>query len=390
MPIACVFQPVVSLASGRVVGYEALARFPGSSMRTPDIWFAQAHGCGLGPELEAAAIRAAMEPLGRPLDAHLAINVGPSALSTEAVQRTLRGNLEGIVVEITEHEFVPDDDSLQAAVADLRQRGAQIAIDDAGAGHAGLKQLMRVRPDIVKIDQALIRDIHTDPARMALVESFVRFARDVGATVCAEGIESLDELAVLADLDVQWGQGYALARPSEPWVEIAPEAAELCRTALAETFRSMPAEHHPLGSSDRRLVHVSARLAGARTTARPRGRSRPDRRRARRLEDLPLGLARRTSRSSRPWPRTASAPRTTCSRSTTTRSAPGSCASRRRCRSSSAIPTPTRKRPSCCSSSASARCSWSRSSAAARASGSSRPTAPTSAPGPGRRSTAPG
>ena len=109
-PIACVFQPVVSLASGRVVGYEALARFPGSSMRTPDIWFAQAHGCGLGPELEAAAIRAAMEPLGRPLDAHLAINVGPSALSTETVQRTLRGNLEGIVVEITEHEFVPDDD----------------------------------------------------------------------------------------------------------------------------------------------------------------------------------------------------------------------------------------------------------------------------------------
>ena len=75
---------------------------------------------------------------------------------------------------------------------------------------------------------------------MALVESFVRFARDVGATVCAEGIESLDELAVLADLDVQWGQGYALARPSEPWVEIAPDAAEVCRTALAETFRSMP------------------------------------------------------------------------------------------------------------------------------------------------------
>ena len=73
---------------------------------------------------------------------------------------------------------------------------------------------MRVRPDIVKLDRALIRDIHTDPARMALVESFVRFARDVGATVCAEGIETLEELAVIADLDVQWGQGYALARPA--------------------------------------------------------------------------------------------------------------------------------------------------------------------------------
>jgi diguanylate cyclase (GGDEF)-like protein len=264
-PITPVFQPVVGLADGRVVGYEALARFPGSSMRSPDIWFAQAHGSGLGPELEAAAIRAALEPLGRPFDTHLAINVSPSALTTDVVQRALRGNLDGIVVEVTEHEFVPDDDALQEAVASLRERGAQIAIDDAGAGHAGLKQLIRVRPDIVKLDQALIRDIHTDPARMALVESFVRFARDVGATVCAEGIETLDELAVLADLDVQWGQGYALARPSEPWVGISAAATELCRTALAETFRSMPAERHPIGASDRRLVHVSARLAGART-----------------------------------------------------------------------------------------------------------------------------
>ncbi len=266
-PISPVYQPIVCLANGRVVGYEALARFPGSSMRSPDVWFAQAHGCGLGPELEAMAIEAALEPIGRPLGTHLAINVSPSALSTDVVRRTLGGSLDGIVVEITEHEFVPDDDTLQAAVSELRERGAQIAIDDAGAGHAGLKQLMRVRPDIVKLDQALIRDIHTDPARMALVESFVRFARDVGATVCAEGIESLDELAVLADLDVQWGQGYALARPGEPWVGISPEAAELCRNALAESFSSMPVERHPLGSSDRRLVHLSARLASARTRA---------------------------------------------------------------------------------------------------------------------------
>jgi GAF domain-containing protein len=100
---------------------------------------------------------------------------------------------------------------------------------------------------------------------MALVESFVRFARDVGATVCAEGIESLEELAVIADLDVQWGQGYALARPGEPWGGVSQEAAELCRLSLAETFRSMPAERHPVGASDRRLVHLSARLAGART-----------------------------------------------------------------------------------------------------------------------------
>jgi diguanylate cyclase (GGDEF)-like protein len=262
-PITPVFQPVVSLGTGRVVGYEALARFPGTTGRTPDVWFAQAHGVGLGPELEATAIRAALEAHGRPLDAHLAINVSPSALASRLVQDALRGSLDGIVVEITEHEFVPDDGSLADAVSDLRNRGARIAIDDAGAGHAGLQRLMRVRPDIVKLDRDLTHDIHHDAARMALVESFVRFARDVGATVCAEGVESLDELAVLADLDVQWGQGFVLARPAPPWVEVSPVAADVCRVALANSFRTLPTEYHPIGSSDRRLVHVSARLAAA-------------------------------------------------------------------------------------------------------------------------------
>ncbi len=264
-PVIPAYQPVISLASGRVIGFEALARFPGEHGRSPDVWFAQAHGCGLGAQLEATAIRAALEPLGRPFDAHLAVNVSPSALGSDEVQAALAGSLERIVVEITEHEFVPDDDRLSSAVADLRDRGAMIAIDDAGAGHAGLKQLVSVRPDIVKLDKALTRGIHSDVARMALVESFVRFARDVGATVCAEGIETLDELAVLADLDVQWGQGYALGHPDEPWPEVSPVAAEVCRLALAESFHSLPTEHQPVGASDRRLVHLSARLAAAST-----------------------------------------------------------------------------------------------------------------------------
>ncbi len=264
-PIVSVFQPVVSIANGRLTGYEALARFPSQNGRSPDSWFAQAHGCGLGAELEAAGLRAALRSTGRPIETHLAVNVSPSALAADCVQRALKGNLEGLVIEITEHEFVPDDDSLSATIADLRSRGARIAIDDAGAGHAGLKQLMRVRPDIVKLDRALISGIHADQAQTALVESFVRFSRDVGAIVCAEGIETLDELAVLADLDVEWGQGYVLGRPGPAWPEVSPIAAEVCRASLVRAFRSMPAEHQPISASDRRLVHVSARLASART-----------------------------------------------------------------------------------------------------------------------------
>ncbi len=151
--IKSAFQPVVDLASGHLVGYEALARFEGSQGRSPQAWFARAHSCGLGPELDAAAIRAALAPVGRPIDTHLALNVSPSALTSEPVAEALPADLSGLVIEITEHEFVPDDETLAGAVAELRDRGARIAIDDAGAGYAGLKQMMRVRPDIVKLDR---------------------------------------------------------------------------------------------------------------------------------------------------------------------------------------------------------------------------------------------
>ena len=113
---------------------------------------------------------------------------------------------------------------------------------------------MRVRPDIVKLDRNLTKAIHADPARMVLVESFVRFARRTGAIVCAEGIESLDDLAVLGDLDVQWGQGYALARPAEPWALVSPVAAEVCRASLAQALRASPVGERP----DRRRATVGS------------------------------------------------------------------------------------------------------------------------------------
>jgi len=101
---------------------------------------------------------------------------------------------------------------------------------------------------------------------MVLVESFVRFARRTGAIVCAEGIESLDELAVLGDLDVQWGQGYALARPAQPWAMVSPVAAEVCRASLAQALRASPVGSGRITAGDRRLEHLSARLAGARSS----------------------------------------------------------------------------------------------------------------------------
>jgi diguanylate cyclase (GGDEF)-like protein len=263
-----VFQPVAALTTGRLLGYEALARFPDAPERPPSTWFAQANACGLGPQLEAAAIQAALEVPDRPMGTHLAVNVSPSALSTDVVRSVLPDDLSGIVIELTEHEVYVGDSLLADSLADLRERGARIAIDDAGAGYAGLKQVMWVRPDIVKLDLDLTRAIHSDPVRMALVESLVRFARRVGATVCAEGIEKHDDIEVLANLDVPWGQGYALGRPAPPWSRISPPAAETCRTALAQALISSPGGDSPrISAGDRRLEHLAGRLANSRTAS---------------------------------------------------------------------------------------------------------------------------
>ncbi len=260
-----VYQPVVALSTGRLVGYEALARFPAAPARPTAAWFAMAHACGLGPGLEAAAIQAALEPLGRPPGTHLALNVSPSVVLSAVVQDALPDDLSEIVIEVTEHEALSEDEAVREALRDLRARGARVAVDDAGAGYSGLKQLTQVQPDIVKLDRILTEGIHGDPARMALVESFVRFARRTGALVCAEGIETLDEIAALADLDVEWGQGYALGRASEPWAKVPVHAARVCRAGLDEAMRPVPVAQETIVAGDRGLERISARFAATRT-----------------------------------------------------------------------------------------------------------------------------
>jgi diguanylate cyclase (GGDEF)-like protein len=227
--VRAVFQPIVSLASGEAVGFESLARFDGKPGVPPSWWFSQAHRFGLGAALEAEAVRAALSARGRPPGTFLAINLSPSAIAATQVRQLLPADLRGVVIEITEEERVLDVDGLQTHLDPLRARGARIAVDDAGEGYAGLQQVMRMRADMIKLDRALVADVHSDPAKIALIGSLVHFARSTGASICAEGIETLDELRVLVHLGVAHGQGWALARPSEPWPRVHAEAAALCR-----------------------------------------------------------------------------------------------------------------------------------------------------------------
>jgi diguanylate cyclase (GGDEF)-like protein len=223
-PVVPVFQPIVELRTGRLVGYEALARFPTKDERTPDAFFNQAGRVGLGPQLESIALTAALKAPHRPPGTYLSLNCTPTSICSATVRASLPADLTDVLIEITEHELAPEDGAMEAGIADLRSRGARIAIDDAGAGYAGLQQIMRVQPDIIKLDRSLVESVDTDSAKSALIEFFIVFARRIEAEVCCEGIETPTELAALAALGVSLGQGYLLGRPSTPWAPIAPAA----------------------------------------------------------------------------------------------------------------------------------------------------------------------
>ena len=261
-PVCAVFQPIMEVATGRVAGYEALARFIAPFVRPPHLWFAQAHRCGLGAVLEACAMRAALAVPDRPAGTFLALNVSPAALLSREVEAALPRDLDGIVIELTEHEAFDEDGALELALTALRARGARIALDDAGAGYAGLQQLIRVRPDIVKVDRSLVAGIHEDASKLALLEALAFFATTTGAAVCAEGVEELTELRALAGVDVTYAQGYALARPGPAWPGIP--AAVAAEVASAD-HHGMRISRAPATGAAPSLAETTDVLAQART-----------------------------------------------------------------------------------------------------------------------------
>ena len=224
--VLSLFQPIVELERGTVVGYEALARFASERGSAPSDWFDLARSCGLGPDLQALAVARALAVFDRPAGTWVSVNVDPSVLTSEPVRAALPRDLHGIVIELTEHTLPSEDRDLQRELEDLRGRGARIALDDAGAGYAGLSHVVRVRPDLIKLDRSLVVDVEHDHVRLALIEAFVSFARRIGAEVCAEGIESSEQLTALAEARVMLGQGYRLGPPGPAWPSVSAGIAE--------------------------------------------------------------------------------------------------------------------------------------------------------------------
>lgn len=212
--VTAAFQPVVDLQSREVVGFEALARISEPHPRGLTGWFAEATAAELTVELEGVVAEAGTAELAHlEVQQFLAVNLSPASV-LRLPEHPLAGadELPRLVVELTEHVPVQDYGAVQRAMSEMRSAGVRLAADDLGSGYAGFRHLVALEPDIIKLHASLVRAIDSSRGQRALAAALQAFATDMGATVIAEGIETPEEMRVLADIGVRWGQGDFLGR----------------------------------------------------------------------------------------------------------------------------------------------------------------------------------
>jgi EAL domain-containing protein (putative c-di-GMP-specific phosphodiesterase class I) len=220
-------QPIAELSTGAVAGFEVLSRFdPAEIAATPDVWFAAADRWGHDAELQSRVLRTAVAMRDvLPPNTFLTVNVEPHLLHDERITGTLleQADLSRIVLELTEHTRAGDPHALRRVLGRIRDRGALVAMDDAGTGYAGLSQLLHLTPDIVKIDRELVHGIDVDPVKRSLMEVLGDLVGRMDGWLLAEGIETPGELDTVVGLGVALGQGFALARPTLGLVPHLPD-----------------------------------------------------------------------------------------------------------------------------------------------------------------------
>ena len=210
-----VYQPILAVQTLEICGWECLARFSTTPVRSPDQWFLEAAEAGLGVELELRAIIHALKGLASvPNHTYLALNCSPQLVYSGRLGPLLKDlPPRQLVLEITEHAAVADYVRLEQALAPLRQRGIRLSIDDTGAGYASMRHILELSPDIIKLDMSITQGVDSDFKRRALASSLIAFARETGSSVVAEGVETQQELETLRALGVHKVQGYLVGRP---------------------------------------------------------------------------------------------------------------------------------------------------------------------------------
>lgn len=219
------YQPIVNFPARKLMAYEALVRTREPTIPHPGALFSAAerlgrvHDVGRAIRAKVGAMLAASAP---PCD--IFINLHPRDLLDETLYSSdspLAPFARSIVLEITERAALDDAAGVPKRVERLRSLGFRVAIDDLGAGYAGLSYFAQLTPEVVKIDIALVRDIHKQPVKRKLVGSLTSVCKELGMLVVAEGVETAAERDVVAELGCDLQQGYLFAKPGPPFPPIA-------------------------------------------------------------------------------------------------------------------------------------------------------------------------
>ncbi|MFI5065593.1 MAG: putative bifunctional diguanylate cyclase/phosphodiesterase [Streptosporangiales bacterium] len=232
-----VYQPIVELAEGGLVGFEALVRWPHPDwgMINPDQFISLAEETGHIVPLGSWVLRQALADAVRwqhdlP-SLYISVNVSARQLRDPGFVRGVRRAVaasglvpSALLLELTESVLLQPDQRIRADLAELRHMGVRLAIDDFGTGYSSLSYLRELPIGVLKIDKSFVDDIAVSPQRLALVEVIIRIAKTLGLAVVAEGIETEEQRELLLSMGCRYGQGYLLSGPVA-----AAEAAKMAR-----------------------------------------------------------------------------------------------------------------------------------------------------------------
>ncbi len=249
------YQPIISLATGMVLGWEALTRGPkGSNFRSPQVIFNYAAEVNMLYPVEKVCRHLAIKNLGTiSSEQKIFLNINPLTINdpsfvggeTLGFIKDAGLNQRNIIFEITEQADLRNLPHFKRTLEYYRSQGYLVAIDDAGAGFSSLQAIAQIRPDYIKMDISLVHGVENDPVKRALLETFVTFAEKIGSFIIAEGIETENELRALVNMGIHYGQGYYLCRPvfpkALPGAELCLEIAKLSSRSKQLAWRhSMP------------------------------------------------------------------------------------------------------------------------------------------------------
>ncbi len=217
------YQAIFRLQEGTVMAFEALSRGPrGSGLESAEDLFKAAEVNGLKVELDRLCRKRALLSSGRiPSNAKIFVNTVPATMRDPQFRgKSLIDSLEKaqvdakrVVIEITEQEVIENHDMFRETMAYFTDLGMSFAVDDVGAGYSGLDTIAKLKPQYLKIDIKLVRDLDSKPVNVSMVKALVAIGHNIGAEVLAEGIQREEEAQILRAMGVDYGQGFLLAPP---------------------------------------------------------------------------------------------------------------------------------------------------------------------------------